>query len=58
MQRYENNLIKEFVTKLKEDLETINRHESSIIFTGLTGSGKGTLIHYLTKNRRLYARTS
>lgn len=54
----ENNLIKDYVKQLKDDLELISHRKSSIIFTGLTGSGKGTLIHYLTKNRRLYARTS
>ncbi len=58
MPRQENNLIKEYVKQLKDDLNLIGKHKSSIIFTGLTGSGKGTLIHYLTKNRRLYARTS
>ena len=58
MPRQENDLIKEYVQQLKDDLNLIGRHKSSIIFTGLTGSGKGTLIHYFTKNRRLHARTS
>lgn len=58
MPRQENSLIKDYVQQLKDDLKLISKQKSSIVFTGLTGSGKGTLIHYLTKNRRLYARTS
>ena len=55
MNNYERSLIRNFAIKLKNDLESIKKHDSGIIFTGLSGSGKGTLIHFMKKNKNLYA---